>query len=59
MESNLQIADDDVSVSLSNTPTVQINGDNVTPTFFNMVHSSNGTQSVTTTNSEGSDTENF
>ena len=53
------MSDDDVSVSLSNTPNVQISGDNVTLMFSNLVHSNNGTQLVTVTNSEGSDTENF
>ena len=36
-----------------------ISGDNVTLTFFNLVRNNDGQHTVTVTNSEGSDTENF
>ena len=59
VDANPQIVASDVSVSLSNTPNVQINGDNVTLTFSNLVRSNAGEHTVTVTNSEGSDNENF
>ena len=59
VDANPQIVDSDVSVSLNNTPNVQINGDSVTLTFSNLVRSNAGQHTVTVTNSEGSDTENF
>ena len=59
VDANPQIIASDVSVSLNNTPNVQINGDSVTLNFSNLVRSNDGEHTVTVTNSEGSDTENF
>ena len=59
VDANPQIVADNVSVSLSNTPNVQIGGDSVTLTFSNLVRSNDGQHTVTVTNFEGSDTENF
>ena len=60
VDANPQIVADNVSVNSSNTPTIQISGDNVNLTFSNLVRSIDGQQhTVTVINSEGSDTENF
>ena len=58
VDANPQIVADNVSVSV-NSPAIQIIGDNVTLTFSNLVRSNDGEHTVTVSNSEGSDTENF
>lgn len=59
VDANPQIVAGDVSVSLSNTPTIQISGDTVTLTFSNLMRSNDGQHIVNVTNSEGLDTEYF
>ena len=59
MDANPQIVPNNVSISISNIPTVQISGDNVTLQFSNLTRSNDGHYKITITNSEGSHTENF
>ena len=56
MDANPQIVPNNVSISISNIPTVQISGDNVTLQFSNVTRINDGWQTITITNSEGSNT---